>query len=257
MKVLVLGLWHLGCVTAASCAKHFDVVCLEDDSANADALRAGRLPVREPDLDALFKRGLASGRLRISAPSEEACLDASVLWVTEDTPVDEDDRPDSTYVINRVRNLVPLLPAETVVLISAQLPAGSCRQLEGEFPGRAFACSPENLRLGRSILDFNEPDRIIVGCRTPEVRGVLANLFESFCANILWMSPESAEMTKHALNAFLAVSVTFANEIARVCEKQVRTRMTLHSASKATGVSAPVLTWLPAPLLPAEHLRGT
>ena len=219
MKVLVLGLWHLGCVTAASCAKHFEVIGVDLEAANVDALQRGQLPISEPGLEALFRQGIETGRLKIRGEVDESCSDVSVLWVTYDTPIDSDDRPNVDYVLNRLRGVLPSLSKETIVLISSQLPAGTCRRLEDEFPRRAFAYSPENLRLGRSLLDFNEPERVIVGCRAVEVRETLARLFEPFCANVIWMSSESAEMTKHAINAFLAVSVTFANEIARLCEQ--------------------------------------
>ncbi|MBV9126891.1 MAG: UDP-glucose/GDP-mannose dehydrogenase family protein, partial [Verrucomicrobia bacterium] len=102
------------------------------------------------------------------------------------------------------------------------VPAGTCRALATKYPGRAFAYSPENLRLGKALEIFRQPDRVVVGARADdaETRRVLGALFAPFAADrIVWMSPESAEMTKHGINAFLALSVTFANEIARLCER--------------------------------------
>lgn len=218
MKIAVAGLWHLGCVTAASCAKHFDVVGLEFDEANCAALRKGKPPLFEPGLEELMGNGLSSGRLKFTTAAQIACKDARVIWVTYDTPVDDDDRPDSEFVLGHIRTIVAAAPADALILISSQMPVGTCRKLEGEFPGRGFACSPENLRLGHALKVFNEPERIIAGCRTAEHRALLTELFRPFCPNVIWMSPESAEMTKHALNSFLALSVTFANEIARLCE---------------------------------------
>src|SRR5207253_2413405 len=81
-----------------------------------------------------------------------------------------------------------------------------------------FAVSPENLRLGKALDCFRQPERVVAGCRDADSRAQLAELFRPFCENVVWMSVESAEMTKHALNAFLATSVTFINELARVCE---------------------------------------
>ena len=83
----------------------------------------------------------------------------------------------------------------------------------------AFACSPENLRLGRAIEIFNNPGRIVIGIRDVHSQTVLEPLLRKFCDNLIWMSVESAEMVKHAINAFLAVSVTFTNEIATLCER--------------------------------------
>ena len=218
MKVAVAGLWHLGCVTAASCAKHFDVSALDGDAGNIAALREGRPPIFEPGLEALTQDGLRSGKLKFTTDAQAACSDADIVWVTHDTPVNDDDVPDAEFVLTQIRKLVPVAKADALFLISSQMPAGTCGKLEAEFPGRRFACSPENLRLGGALKVFNEPERIVAGCRTEKDRALLAELFRPFCTNVIWMSPESAEMTKHALNSFLALSVTFANEIARLCE---------------------------------------
>ena len=218
MKVAVAGLWHLGCVTAACCAKHFAVTALDFDDVNVAALREGKLPILEPGLTELTQAGLQSGALNFATDAKTACADADVVWVTFDTPVNDDDEPDAEFVIARIRQIVPATNADALFLISSQMPAGTCRALEAEFPGRRFACSPENLRLGSALKVFNEPERIVAGCRTEADRTLLSKLFRPFCSNIIWMSPESAEMTKHALNSFLALSVTFANEIARLCE---------------------------------------
>lgn len=219
MKIVVLGLWHLGCVTAACCAEHFEVTGLDFDPALVAGLQAGRAPLFEPGLDELLGRGLASGRLRIAPGADPAALGAAdVLWVCHDTPVDENDVADVPFVLDRIAACLPALRPGALVLISSQIPAGTCRALEAAHPGVAFACSPENLRLGKALEIFRRPERIVAGVRTPAAREALAPLFAPFCAEILWMRPESAEMTKHGINAWLALSVTFANEIARLCE---------------------------------------
>ena len=218
MKVAVAGLWHLGCVTAASCAKHFDVSALDSDAATIAALREGKPPLFEPGLAELTQDGLRSGKLNFTTDAKAACGDAEVIWITHDTPVNDDDVPDAESVLAHIRTLVLLAKDDAIFLISSQMPAGTCRKLEAEFPGTRFAYSPENLRLGGALKVFNEPERIVAGCRTDADRALLAELFRPFCSNVIWMSPESAEMTKHALNSFLALSVTFANEIARLCE---------------------------------------
>ncbi len=220
MNLTVLGLWHLGCVTAASCARHFSVTGLEFDAANVARLSSGRAPLAEPGLDALIQAGLASGRLRFTTDVANACGQADILWVTYDTPVDDNDQSDTESVLRDVRRCLPALRRGSLVLISSQLPVGTCRQIETEFAGLGlrFACSPENLRLGQALEVFNHADRIIAGCRDGLTRDQLATLFAPFTREIVWMSPESAEMTKHAINSFLAVSITFMNEIARLCE---------------------------------------
>lgn len=220
MKVVVLGLWHLGCVTAACCAEHFSVIGLDFDEASIGNLISGRAPLFEPGLDELIQCGLQSGHLSFTTDAKQALKAADILWVCYDTPVDENDVADTGFVLDRLAKCLPHLRSGAVVLISSQMPAGTCRGLEEEHAERNifFACSPENLRLGKALEIFRHPGRIIAGARLPQARARLSQLFAPFCDKIIWMMPESAEMTKHGINAFLALSVTFANEIARLCE---------------------------------------
>lgn len=220
MKIAVLGLWHLGCVTAACTARHFDVVGLDPDAATVGNLQKGKAPLFEPGLDDLIQAGVAAGRLRFTTDVKTACSTANLLWVTYDTPVDDNDQADVESVLREIRRCVPALPRGALILLSSQLPVGTCRLLEGEFgaQGYRFACSPENLRLGKAIGIFENADRIIAGYRDDQARQQLETLFSKFTKEIIWMRSESAEMTKHAINSFLALSITFMNEVARICE---------------------------------------
>jgi UDPglucose 6-dehydrogenase len=221
MKIVVLGLWHLGCVTAACSAEYFTVVGLDFDEETIANLNRGRAPILEPGLNELIQHGLEAKRLSFTTDQRDALKNADVLWVCFDTPVDENDVADVGFVLERIECCLPDLPPGAVVLISSQLPAGTVRRLEKKHASRrlSFACSPENLRLGKALEIFRNPDRIVAGARDEHAREVLTRLLTPFAGDrILWMSPESAEMTKHAINAFLALSVTFANEIATLCE---------------------------------------
>lgn len=220
MKIAVLGLWHLGCVTAACVAKHFPVSGLDFDAENVASLQRGKAPLFEPGLDDLIQEGIKSGQLQFTGDLLAACSAADVLWVTYDTPVDDNDEADVASVLVSVRRCVPALPSGALVLLSSQLPVGTCRQLESEFgaQGYRFACTPENLRLGKAIDIFTKADRIIAGYRDERARTQLTELFAPFTSQVVWMRSESAEMTKHAINSFLAVSITFMNEVARICE---------------------------------------
>ncbi len=220
MKIAVLGLWHLGCVTAACAARHFDVVGLDFDPSVVAKLQKGRAPLLEPGLDALLQEGLKSGRLSFTGSPATACRAASILWVAHDTAVDEDDQSDVEGVLADIRRSVTELRKGALVLLSSQLPVGTCRRLESELAGLGlrFACSPENLCLGEAIANFQHPDRVIIGYRDAAARTELEALFSPFSKNIVWMRPESAEMTKHSINSFLALSITFINEVARLCD---------------------------------------
>lgn len=226
MNICVQGLWHLGTVTAACLASVGNrVTGLDFDTGTIENLTGGIPPLFEPGLEELLKEGLASGQLSFSSRAEEAVRDIELLWVTYDTPVDDDDHADIDYVVTQIERSFPHLPTGTLVLISSQMPVGSIRRLEGiindRYPDKeiALACSPENLRLGKAVEVFLTPERIVVGVRAARDREKLDRLLRPITERIEWMSVESAEMTKHAINAFLATSVTFANEIASVCEK--------------------------------------
>jgi UDPglucose 6-dehydrogenase len=219
MKVVVLGLWHLGCVTAACCAKFVDVVGLDFEQPTVDDLRAGKPSVFEPGLANLIQTGLASRRLSFESDPATALKDASLLWVAYDTPVDDEDKPDVKLVLEGIDRCIPYLPDDAVVLISSQIPAGTCRLLERRYPGKRFAYSPENLRLGKAIEIFLHQDRIILGTRRDEDAALVSALLRNFSIDIVRVRTESAEMIKHAINAFLGLSITFINEIARICEK--------------------------------------
>jgi UDPglucose 6-dehydrogenase len=226
VKIAVLGLWHLGSVTAACVAsKGHDVVGWDPDPATVDALRGGRPPVGEPGLGGLLSSELAAGRLRFVHDLAEAVAGADLTWLTFDTPVDSDDRADVDYVVRQATAALGHLKNGAVVVSSSQLPVGTVARLERAYSaaveGRraSFACSPENLRLGKAIDVFLNPDRVVVGIRDDRAKRTIAELFAPITDRIEWMSVESAEMTKHAINAFLATSVTFINEIAGLCEQ--------------------------------------
>jgi UDPglucose 6-dehydrogenase len=224
VRVGVLGLWHLGSVTAACLAEGgVDVVAVDPDASVVAELRSGRPPVAEPGLEELIERGQSSGRLRFLRLDESPFRQVDSVWITFDTPVDAEDGSDSDWVIEQSRQGLRDVPAKTLIIVSSQLPVGSTARLAGLLSAEGrddlrFACVPENLRLGDALSSFRSPDRIVAGVRHDDDRGQLMGVLSPFTDHIEWMSVESAEMTKHALNGFLAVSVTFINEIASLCE---------------------------------------
>lgn len=225
MTVCVYGLWHLGTITAACLASRgIATVGLAETAEAAAELKSGTAPLFEPGLDDLLKQGLRAGKLKFSSNVDVAISSADLLWVTFDTPVDDDDVADVDYVLDRVRGTFPHLKDGSAVLISSQVPVGSTRLLEREFAkvsqGRkvSFAYSPENLRLGDAIRVFTEPERIVIGVRSENARELIEPVLKPFCQTLLWTRIESAEMVKHALNSYLAACISFTNEIATICE---------------------------------------
>src|ERR1700733_10868499 len=225
MRICVLGLWHLGSVTAAGLAAlGHQVVGVDFDETRIANLRKGIAPIFEPGLDVLIGREIASGNLRFSSDLSDAIQDIDVLWVAYDTPVDDQDNADTGFVMSQAERAVLAVSAEVLVLVSSQLPVGSLRRLERSFASKhgsrrlKIAYCPENLRLGTALQNFLHPERMIVGIRSSLDEEPLRKFLGSITESIVWMSIESAEMTKHAINAFFATSITFANEIASICE---------------------------------------
>jgi UDPglucose 6-dehydrogenase len=220
--IAVVGLWHLGSVVAACLAgAGSDVVGIDPDPAVVEGLRAGRPPVSEPGLEDLLRSN--AERLDFTC-DPHALATARCAWVTFDTPVADDDNADVEWVLAHAVELLAHLRPGTLVVVSSQLPVGSIATLRARCAaarpdGRLrFVCVPENLRLGRALESFREPDRIVAGVSSGADRDELAALLAPFSSEVQWMRIESAEMTKHALNGFLATSVAFINEIAALCE---------------------------------------
>jgi len=231
IKICVFGLFHLGLVTAACLYKKgFEVVGLDPDETTVYNINVNDtgLPISEPYLKETIQEGMFKRKLHFTNDIKDALKNTDVVWICFDTPVDNNDKADVTYVMNQVRSLFVYLEPNSVVIISSQLPVGSTRSIEAEFASKhaksvTFAYSPENLRLGTALETFNNPDRIVVGVCFPQLnkegKTKIENVLKAISKNIEWMSAESAEMTKHSLNAFLATSISFANEVALICEQ--------------------------------------
>jgi len=229
VRICVHGLWHLGCVTAACLSDAgLATVGLDDDAARVADLRRGIAPLFEPGLAELIAHGQQSGRLSFTAEADRAVAGSDLVWVAFDTPVDDDDRADTDFVVARVERLFPHVRDQATVAVSSQLPVGSVRALADRFAAVAsgrrvgFACVPENLRLGNAIAAFRSADRFVVGVDdSPDGRrasAALESILGRFSSNIVFTSLESAEVVKHALNSYLASAIALTNEIATICE---------------------------------------
>jgi len=226
MNVCVFGLWHLGSVTSACLAKlGHQVTGLDFDQEVIKSLKKAKAPLHEPGLNELLQEQIQAGRLLFSADPSKAIKKAQVLWLTFDTPVNERDVADIKFLENNFKKIMPYINAGTGIVVSSQAPVGFVGRIEKEFkkqfPNKKcyFAASPENLKLGKALDAFLNPDRIIIGVRDQQSKEMLLPLFSSITQRLEWMRVESAEMTKHAINSFLALSVCFANEVASICEQ--------------------------------------
>jgi UDPglucose 6-dehydrogenase len=225
VRICVAGMWHLGTVTAAClAARGHDVVGYDAGESTVSALARGLPPIYEPGLPELVASGITAGCLRFTADPADALAGADVLWVAYDTPVDDDDRADVNAVLGHIRAIFQAIPDGAVIIVSSQIVAGTTRSLAAELRALRpdanvrWAYSPENLRLGKAIEAFQSAERIVVGVDDGVARAALEPLVVTLARRVEWMTVPSAELTKHALNAFLATSVTFINEVARIAE---------------------------------------
>lgn len=223
MKIGVAGLWHLGTIYSAAFASlGHDVIAYDPDPDTAIGYTNGQLKVYEPDLANLISIKIQTGNLKFSF-LESDLSDLDLLVLAYDTPVDANDFADSNFVISEFRRIVMFLNRDTHIMISSQLPVGSSETIERILKkvghrGK-ITVQPENLRLGKGLDSFFNPTRIIVGTKDGKTEPIVVKAFQGIDAPIIWMHLKSAEMTKHALNAFLATSITFMGEISEICEK--------------------------------------
>lgn len=225
-KICVIGIWHLGSVISACLADAgYAVTGVDADHGKIEKLNAGMPPIYEPGLAELIRRNIGSKRLVFTTDLRNAVESATCVWIAFDTPVDASDEVDTSEMLNVCSTLANYLEDNVIIVVSSQVPVGTCNRIKSIIRERNgaiqfdVAYSPENLRLGRAIECFRNPDRIVIGADSSSTLDRVEQLFSIISAPKLKMSLRSAEMTKHALNAFLATSISFINEIANLCDE--------------------------------------
>lgn len=225
MKVAVVGLWHLGCVTAACLTKFgHTVIAYDEDTQVIANLNQCSPPIYEPGLTELISIAKKSNTLHFTNDPTDL-KDLDIIWIAYDTGINEQGQANVNEIKNRISKLFPYLKKNALVIISSQVPVGTTQEIvnisheTNKNKELEFVYCPENLRLGKSIDLFMNPDRIIMGIRSENTKSTIKKLLQPIADKVLWMSIESAEMTKHAINAFLATSIVFINELATLCEQ--------------------------------------
>ncbi|MEK7654172.1 MAG: nucleotide sugar dehydrogenase [Patescibacteria group bacterium] len=223
-KIAVVGLWHLGEIYSSGLASlGHQVIGISEDALVIENLSKNIPPLAEPRLEDLIKSDVAAGRLSFSGDFSKV-KDCNVLWLTFDTPVDDQDKVDLSVIYDALEKSLPHLQNNSLIVITSQIPVGTSRKIcdliSKKNPALKFdyVYTPENLRLGEAVKCFLEPGRIVVGADTDQAFSKISEIFSPLKTEILKMSVASAEMAKHALNAFLATSLSFINDVADVCE---------------------------------------
>lgn len=228
MKVAVVGTGYVGLVGGTCLAElGHTVVCVDNDDAKVDLLRAGGLPIYEPGLQELVPTNIATGRLSFTTQLADAVEGAEVVFIAVGTPPGEDGSADLRYVKAVAEELAPLLSTYTVVVVKSTVPVGTCDKVHGVLERGTnvrfdVVSNPEFLREGVAVSDFLHPDRIVVGSSTGDALNVMKRLYKPLTdagAALLAMDVHSSELTKYASNAMLATRISFANEIANLCSQ--------------------------------------
>lgn len=220
-NIAVLGLWHLGVVTAACCASAgFNTTGVDDDDKLISDLNNAKAPLFEPGLDQLITDGVNSNLLSFNQ-NYQSLMDADIVWVCYDTPVDDNDNANVDFIFQKIVSASKFMKPGAVILISSQIPLGTSQRLRKAINNNelSIAVSPENLRLGKAIDSFKNPGRIVVGVENCVCQEKLELLMNALCDQIIWMDLPSAELAKHAINGFLAMSIAYINELATIGER--------------------------------------
>src|SRR5271165_1104524 len=232
-RIAVLGLGHVGLPTALGFAElGWEVIGADDDASKVAMIRSGRTPFYEPGLDDLLARGLAGGRLTFSDNVEDAVRAATILFVCVGTPQKDSGEADLSQVEAVARTIARNLNGYKLIVEKSTVPAITAQWIKktvarfarlADAPGRLHAefdvaSNPEFLQEGKAVENIFRPDRVVVGVESERARVLLERLYQPLDCPILFTNISTAELTKHAANAFLSMKISFINMVADICE---------------------------------------
>jgi len=228
MRLAIIGTGYVGLVTGACFAEMGNIVwCVDKDKKRLMELKEGRVPFYEPQLSEIVSNNFREKRLLFTDDYKKAIPDADVVFICVGTPPREDGSADLQYVLNAASEMKPLLKNSTIVAIKSTVPVGTCDMVEdllnkGRKKKIVVVSNPEFLKEGDAVRDFMYPDRVVVGTEDERARKVFLELYSPYTKRgqaIIFMKRRSSELTKYAANSFLALRVSFINEISMLCER--------------------------------------
>lgn len=227
MKVCVIGTGYVGLV-AGTCFAEMgnDVICVDNDKEKLKKLEDGIIPIYEPGLEDLIKSNVSENRLKFSDNLADAVKKSLICFIAVGTPQEEDGSADLKHVFNVAKQIGYAINGYKIVVNKSTVPVGTAEKVKeiiSENTNFEFdvVSNPEFLKQGAAVEDFLRPDRVIIGTSSEKAKQIMLNLYSPFVRNqhpIITMDEKSAEMVKYASNSFLAVKISFANEIANICE---------------------------------------
>lgn len=224
MRIACIGTGFVGVVTAAVFAKlGNDVVGLDIDEKKIASLKSGKVPFFEPGLEELLVETQATGQLSFTTSYEEAIMGAEIVMIMVGTPSATDGQADLKYVFTACESLAPYLSEGAIVIVKSTVPPGTNNKVREVINGKTqvnfdIASLPEFLKEGTAVEDTLHPDRAVIGATNKKTIAKLSELHKPLTTNIVVMKPESAQMAKYAANVYLAERITFANQMADLCE---------------------------------------
>ncbi len=227
MHIAVVGTGYVGLVTGTCLAETGNkVICVDIDAEKVRKMQEGVVPIYEPHLDVIFERNIKQGRLTFTTSLEDAVAECDILFLALPTPPGEDGSADLSYILGVADHLGRIMTDYKIIIDKSTVPVGTAdlvreavaKNFSGEFD---VVSNPEFLREGFAVDDFMKPDRVVIGTRSERARKMLEELYKPFTRQgnpILFMDERSAEVTKYAANSFLAMKISFMNEMANLCE---------------------------------------
>ena len=235
-KVAVIGVGYVGLTTGVGLASlGHSVVGLDSNVERVQQLCAGKSPIYEPGLEDLLVQVIGSGLMTFTSDYAEAISDADFVFICVPTPQDEDGSADLSYVIEAANSASQLLKSGAIVITKSTVPVGSAQRVKQAInrPDVDVASNPEFLREGSAVYDFNKPDRIVIGADDNKVADKIAGLFSDIETVFVKTSLASAELIKYASNSFLAIKLSFVNDLAALC---AATEADVHEVTRGMGL---------------------
>ena len=227
MQICVIGTGYVGLVAGTCLADMgYDVICVDNDQKKLEQLEKGIIPIYEPGLEELIKANTLEGRLKFTDDLTMAVQKSQVCFIAVGTPQSEDGSADLQYVMNVAESIGKAMNGYKVIVDKSTVPVGTAEKVtaiikqyyDGEFD---VVSNPEFLKQGAAVDDFLKPDRVVIGSNSPKATAIMQEVYAPFfrtASRFVIMDVKSAEMTKYAANSFLALKISYANEIANICE---------------------------------------
>jgi UDPglucose 6-dehydrogenase len=228
MNISVVGIGYVGLVAAGCLAEAGNrIVCVDNDADKIEQLKNGNIPIYEPGLTELVQHNEKAGRLHFTTELKEAVEDSLLIYLAVGTPSAADGSADISAVLSVAKKIAELMRDYRIIVTKSTVPVGTYRKVTELMKSTTtvpfdYVSNPEFLKEGAAVEDFMRPDRIIIGCESPQVREIMKQICGPFMRKgnrIIFMDPASAEMTKYAANAMLATRISFMNELSGLCEK--------------------------------------